>query len=156
MRKIYVVRLTEEEREWCREAVRKLSGGSQKSGRARILLQADEDGPRWTDRQISEAYSCRRQTAENVRRRFVLEGFAAALERKRRATPPVEKRLDGEQESQLIALRLGAPPPGYANWSLRLLARRAVELEIVESLSHETVRRTLKKTASADARSRTG
>ena len=156
MRKIYVVRLTEEEREQCREAVRKLSGGSQKSRRARILLQADEDGPRWTDRQISEACSCRRQTVENVRRRFVLEGFAAALERKRRVTPPVEKRLEGEQEAQLIALRLGAPPPGYANWSLRLLARRAVELEIVESLSHETVRRTLKKTASPDARSRTG
>ena len=156
MRKIYVVRLTEEERKKCREAVRKLSGGSQKARRARILLQADEDGPGWTDRQISEAYSCRRQTVENVRRRFVLEGFEVALERKRRATPPVPKRLDGEQEAQVIALRLGAPPPGYAHWSLRLLARRAVELEIVESVSHETVRRTLKKTASRDARSRTG
>ena len=75
---------------------------------------------------------------------------------KRRATPPVAKRLDGEQEAQVIALRLGPPPPGYAHWSLRLLARRVVELEIVESVSHETVRRTLKKTASPDARSRTG
>ena len=156
MRKMYVVRLTEEERKKCREAVRKLSGGSQKARRARILLQADEAGPGWTDRQISAAYSCRRQTVENVRRRFVLEGFEAALERKRRATPPVPKRLDGEQEAQVIALRLGAPPPGYAHWSLRLLARRVVELEIVESVSHETVRRTLKKTASRDARSRTG
>ena len=155
MRKIYVVRLTEEERKSCREAVWKLSGGSQKARRARILLQADEAGPGWTDRQISEAYSCRRQTVENVRRRFVLEGFEAALERKRRATPPVAKRLDGEQEAQVIALRLG-PPPGYAHWSLRLLARRVVELEIVESVSHETVRRTLKKTPSPDARSRTG
>ena len=82
---------------------------------------------------------------ENIRQRFVLEGFAAALERKRRATPPVAKLLDGEQEAQVIALRLGRPPPGHAHWSLRLLARRAVELEIVESVSHETVRRTLKK-----------
>ena len=86
----------------------------------------------------------------------MLEGFEAALERKRRATTPVAKRLDGEQEAQVIALRLGPPPPGYAHWSLRLLARRVVELEIVESVSHETVRRTLKKTASPDARSRTG
>ena len=85
MQKIYVVRLTEEEREQCREAVRKLSGGSQKSRRARILLQADEDGTRWTARRISEACSCRQQTVENVRRRFVLDGFAAALERKRPA-----------------------------------------------------------------------
>ena len=156
MRKKYIVRLTEEEREACREVVRKLRGGGEKVRRAQILLRADADGPGWTDRQIAEAYSCRRQTVENIRQRFVLEGFAAALERKRRATPPVAKLLDGEQEAQVIALRLGAPPPGRAHWSLRLLARRAVELEIVESVSHETVRRTLKKTASPDARSRTG
>jgi hypothetical protein len=75
------------------------------------------------------------------------EGFEAALERKNPESPPTEKLLDGQQEAQVIATRLGPPPKGYANWSLRLLARKVVELEIVESISHETVRQTLKKTA---------
>ena len=154
--KKYIVRLTEEKRETCRETVRKLRGGHEKVRRAQILLQADADGPKWPDRRIAEAYGCRTKTVENIRQRFVLEGFAAALARKRAAAPPVPRLLDGKQEAQVIALRLGAPPPGRAHWSLRLLARRAVELEIVESVSHETVRRTLKKTASPDARSRTG
>ena len=85
----YIVRLREEEREKCREVVRKLRGGSEKARRAQILLRADADGPGWTDRRIAEVYCCRRRTVENIRQRFVLEGFAAALERKRRATPPV-------------------------------------------------------------------
>ena len=80
---------------------------------------------------------------ENVRKRFVLQGFEAALERKKQAAPSVPKLLDGEREARVIALRLGSPPPGYADWSLRLLAKRVVELGIVESISHETVRRTL-------------
>ena len=70
----------------------------------------------------------------------------SALERKKRQTPPTEKLLDAEQEAKLIATRLGPPPKGYANWTLRLLACKVVELEIVESISHETVRQTLKKT----------
>ena len=74
------------------------------------------------------------------------EGFERALERRRRAFPPVPKLLDGEQEAHIIALRTGPPPKGYAHWSLRLLASRVVELEIVESVSHETIRWTLKKT----------
>ena len=156
MRKKYIVRLTEEEREVCAETVRRLSGGSEKARRARMLLMADADGPGWTDQRIAEAYSRRRQTVENVRRRCVLEGFEAALERRRRAEPPVPKLLDGEREARLIALRLGAPPKGRGDWSLRLLADRVVELGMVESISHETVRRTLKKTASRGARSRTG
>ena len=144
--KRYIVRLTAQEREVCRQTVRKLSGGSEKVRRAQILLQADADGPGWTDQQIADAYSCRTKTVENIRQRCVLEGFERALERKRRPSPPVPKLLDGEQEAQVIALRTGPPPKGYANWSLRLLARRVVELEIVESVSHETIRRTLKKT----------
>ena len=156
MAKKYIVRLTEEEREVCAEAVRRLSGGSEKVRRAQVLLKADAAGPGWSDRRIAEAYGCRTKTVENIRRRFVLEGFAAALERRQRATPPVPKLLDGEQEARLIALRLGAPPAGHADWSLRLLARRAEEVGIVASVSHETVRRTLKKTASRGARSRTG
>ena len=89
---------------------------------------------------------CRTKTVENIRQRYVLEGFERALERKRRALSPGLKLLDGEQEAQVIALRLGSPPKDYANWSLRLLARRVVELGVVESVSHETIRRTLKKT----------
>ena len=104
------------------------------------------DGPAWTDQQIADAFSCRTKTVENIRQRCVLQGFEQALERKRRESPPVPKLLNGEQEAQIIALRLGLPPKGYANWSLRLLARRVVELAIVESVSRETIRRTLKKT----------
>ena len=146
MQKKYVVRLTEEERETCRMTVKKLKGTSQKVRRAQILLKADADGPAWTDQQIAEAFSCRTQTIENIRQRFVVEGFEETLERKPRQVPPTEKLLDGEQEAKIIATRLGPPPKGYANWTLRLLARKVVELEIVDSVSHETVRQTLKKT----------
>ena len=130
-----------QEREVCRETVRKLNGSSEKVRRAQILLKADADGPAWTDQQIADAFSCRTKTVENIRQRCVLEGFEQALERKRRESPPVPKLLNGEQEAHLIARRLGPPPKGYANWSLRLLART-----VVESVSHETIRRTLKKT----------
>ena len=147
MNKKYIVRLTAGEREVCRETLRKLKGGSEKVRRAQILLKADADGSAWTDQRIAEAFSCRTKTVENIRQRCVQGGFEQALERKRRASPPVPKLLDGEQEAQVIALRLGPPPKGFANWSLRLLARRVVELAIVESISHETLRRTLKKTA---------
>ena len=145
MQKKYIVRLTDQEREVCQQTVRKLSGSSQRVRRAQILLKADADGPAWTDQQIANALSCRTKTVENIRQRCVLEGFERVLERKRRDSPPVPKLLSGEQEAQVIALRLGPPPKGYANWSLRLLARRVVELEIVESVSHETIRRTPKK-----------
>ncbi len=145
--KRYIVRLTAQEREVCQQTVRKLNGSSEKVRRAQILLKADADGPAWTDQRVAEAFSCRTKTVENIRQRCVQDGFERALERKRRASPPVPKLLDGEQEAQVIALRLGPPPKGYAHWSLRLLARRVVELAIVESISHETIRRTLKKTA---------
>lgn len=147
MQKKYIVRLTEEERETCCQTVKKLKGTSQKVRRAQILLKADAAGPAWTDQQIADAFSCRINTVENIRQRFVLDGFEQTLDRKRRQTPPTEKLLDGKQEAKIIATRLGPPPKGYANWTLRLLARKVVELEIVDSVSHETVRRTLKKTA---------
>ena len=144
--KRYIVRLTAQEREVCQQTVRKRDGTSEKVRRAQILLKADADGPAWTDQQIAAAIPCRTKTVENIRRRCVLEGFEAALERKRREFLPAPKLLNSEQEAHIIALRLGPPPKGYANWSLRLLARRVVELEIAESVSHETIRRTLKKT----------
>ncbi len=146
MQKKYIVRLTDEERDILRSVVKKLKGSSQKVRRAQMLLKADADGPNWPDRQIAEAFFCRTKTVENVRQKFVTEGFEASLNRKERDMPPRAKLLDGEQQARVIALRLGKPPKGYANWSLRLLAEKVVELEIVESISYETVRRTLKKT----------
>ncbi len=147
MQKKYVVRLTDEERERLTAVVKRLSGTSQKVRRAQILLKADADGPAWTDGQIADAFGCRTKTVENVRQHLVERGFSQALEGVKRATPPTPKLLDGEQEAKVIATRLGPPPAGYANWTLRLLARKVVELSIAESVSHETVRRTLKKAA---------
>jgi hypothetical protein len=147
MNKKYIVRLSDDEREELKTVVRKLGGSSQKVRRAQILLKADVDGPGWTDVRIAEAFSCRVQTVENLRCRLVTEGFAVALHGKPSANPPRQKILDGKQEAKVIALRLGKPPAGFANWSLRLLAEHVVELGIVDSISHETVRQTLKKTA---------
>ncbi len=147
MRKKYVVRLTDAERAVLSEVVRKFKGTSQKVRRAQILLKADADGPAWTDRQIADAFNCRTKTVENVRRHLVERGFEQTLNGVRPSKPPVPRLLDGEQEAKVIATRLGPPPPGYANWTLRLLARRVVELKIVPAVSYETVRRNLKKTA---------
>ena len=146
MQKKFIVRLTEEERNTLQVVIKKLKGTSQKVQRAQILLKADADGPAWTDVRIAESFACRRQTVERVRQRFVEAGFLETLDGKKRTNPPTQKLLDGEQEAKVIATRLGPPPKGYANWTLRLLARQVVELEIVDSVSHETVRQTLKKT----------
>ena len=146
MNKRFIVRLTDEERGICQEVVKKLKGSSQKVRRAQILLKADADGPGWTDCRIAEAFHCRVQTVENVRKRLVTEGFALALEGKKREQPPTPCKLDGQAEAKLIALRLGKPPAGYGHWTLHLLADQLVTLEVVDSISHETVRKTLKKT----------
>ena len=147
MNKKYIVRLSDEERGVCQEVVKRLKGTSEKVKRAQILLKADVDGPGWSDAKIAEAFDCRVQTVETLRKRLVVEGFEAALERKRRATPPTPRKLDGAGEAKLIALRLGKPPAGYGRWSLQLLADELVVLEVVESICPETVRKTLKKTA---------
>ena len=147
MNKQHIVRLTPKERRTLREITKKLKGSSQKVRRAQMLLKADVAGPAWTDQQIAEAFESRTRTVEKLRERFVTQGFADALHGKQREQPPTEKILGGKEEAQLIAMRLGPTPRGYANWSLRLLARRLVELEIVPGISHETVRTTLKKTA---------
>ena len=146
MNKKYIVELTAEERSALEQVVGKLKGSSQKVKRANILLKADIDGPGWTDAKIAEALDCRIKTVENVRQRFVEEGFEIALNGKKREKPPTEKLLDGEQEAKIIAMRLGQPPAGYGKWTLRLLARKVVELEIVEAVSYQTIRRTIKKT----------
>jgi hypothetical protein len=147
MRKLYIVRLTKQERAELQSVVKRLKGTGQKVRRAQILLKADADGPNWTDERIAEAFSCRTRTVERLRQRFVETGFEETLHRVERKQPPVEKLLTGDQEARIIATRLGPPPKGYNNWTLRLLARKVVELEIVDSVSYETVRRTLKKTA---------
>lgn len=146
MNKKYIVRLTADERHELAAVIKKLKGTAEKVRRAQILLKAGAEGPSWSDRRIAEAFGCRIQTVEGIRQRLVEHGFREALDRKRRQAPPVGKLLDGEQEARIIATRLGPPPPGYANWTLRLLARKVVGLGIVESVSHETMRRTLKKT----------
>src|SRR5665647_661634 len=147
MLKKYIVRLTDTERESLGHVVAKFKGTSQRVRRAQVLLKADADGPGWTDAKIAEAFGCRTKTVENIRERLVSKGFEVTLDGELRRKPPRPKLLDGEQEAKVIAMRLGSPPPGFANWSLRLLVGQVVALEIVESISHETVRRTLKKTA---------
>ena len=147
MHKKYIVRLTDQERKTLRQVINKLKGTSQKVRRAHILLKADINGPAWTDAKIAEAFDCRIQTIENLRKRLVTEGFELALNGKKRLTPPTQPLLDGKGQAKLIAMRLGKPPAGYGQWTLQLLADQLVALEIVESISHETVRQTLKKMA---------
>ena len=146
MRKKYVVRLTDAEREILTGLLKRQRVAAQKVRRARILLKADADGPNWTDARIAEAFDCRTRSVESLRERLVTEGFEIALHGRPKSRVR-SKVLDGEQEAKIIALRLGPSPKGFANWTLRLLAERAVALEIVESVSYETVRRTLKKGA---------
>jgi len=146
MHKKYIICLTETERATCTTIVDRLQGTSQKVRRAQILLQADVSGPNWTDSQIATAYRCRIKTVENTRKSYVEYGLEECIHRKKRQISPTPKLLDGKQEASIIALRLGSAPKGYANWSLRLLARKVVELGLVDSVSHETIRRTLKKT----------
>ncbi len=142
-----IVRLTDSERQTCKDVVGNLKGTSQKVRRAQILLKADADGPGWTDARIAEAFSCRTKTVENIRQRCVERGFENALERKKSPHAGAKKLLDANEEAKIIAMRLGSPPEGYGKWTLRLLARKLVELQVVEKVSHETVRQTLKKTA---------
>ena len=147
MNKKYIVRLSDEERGVCQSVVKRRKGTSEKVNRAQILLKADADGPNWPDAKIAEAFGCSVRTVENLRERLVTEGFEAALERKKRATPPTPRKLDGVGEAKLIAMRLGKPPAGYGRWTLQLLADELVLLEVVPSIAAETVRKVLKKTA---------
>jgi hypothetical protein len=155
MRKKYIVRLSAEERETLQELLKKRGVAAQRVRRARILLKADADGPGWTDARIAEAFDCRTKTVENIRESLVTEGFELTLNGKPKSRVR-RKVLDGKQEARIIALRLGQPPKGFSHWTLRLLAEQAVVLEIVESVSYETVRRTLKKTGLPGERSSIG
>jgi len=145
MHKKYIVRLSDAERDILNRLAKQRHVSFQKVRRAQVLLKADADGPNWIDTKIADAFDYSTQTVENIRERLVTEGFETTLHGrlKQRVRGKV---LDGEQEAKIIALRLGQPPQGFANWTLRLLATQAVALEIAESVSHETLRRMLKKT----------
>ena len=145
MNKKYIVRLSDEERGQLAELTRKGTAAAYKIRHAHILLKADADGPAWTDERIAESFSVSVNSGLGVRQRLVEQGLEAALNRKKQAHPSRSPLLDGEGEARLIALRCSAPPEGHARWTLRLLADQAVALEIVEAISHETVRQALKK-----------
>lgn len=147
MNKKYIVRLSEDERQTLQQVIQKLSGSSQKVRRAQILLKIDAEGPDWTDAKTAEAFNCRTQTIENLRKRLVTESFELALEGKKRPEPPTPPKLDGQGEAKLISMRRGRPPSGYGRWTLQLLADELVALKVVDSICPETVRKTLKKTA---------
>ena len=145
--KKHKVDLTCEERQTLQTLVRKGEHSALKLMRAHILLKADSNGPGWTDAQIAEAFGCHEQTAYNVRKRFARRGCLSALDRKPQSRPSHVRKLDGQGEARLIALACSNPPEGFSQWTLQLLADELVELQIVESISIETVRQTLKKNA---------
>jgi transposase len=154
----YVVRLSAEERQVLEQVLRKGKASAQRRQHAQILLKADEGplGPAWTNERTAESVGVSAQTIINVRRRLVDGGFEAALGRKKQVRPSRSIVLDGEKEARLIAIACGKPPAGHARWTLRLLADRLVELRIVESVSPETVRQSLKKTNCSPTAASTG
>jgi transposase len=147
MKKVFVVRLAEPERSELDGLVRKGKASALTIARARILLKADQgkDGEARTDAQIAEALSVAGKTVFNVRRRWVEEGLEAALHRKKQAFPSRRRKLDGKAEARLVAACCGPAPQGRTRWTLRMLADKLVELHVVNSISPETVRGTLKK-----------
>ncbi len=146
MAKKYVLQLTAGERTELEQLVKKGKAAGWKRQRAQALLQCDQgpDGPGWTDEVVAAAYGCTTRTLESWRKQAVEAGPLSLLQRQPRRAP-VPPKLDGEQQARLTALACSQAPPGYARWTLRLLAERLVELEVVDAVSHETVRRALKK-----------
>jgi transposase len=151
MKKKYPVVLTEAQREHLKSLIAAGTAPARKLAHARILLKADQspEGPGWVDEKLAEAVETSQPTVARVRKQYFEEGLEAALNRR----PPnrvYQRKLDGEQEARLLALACSEPPEGQARWSLRLLADKLVELEIMEEeVSYQTVRRTLKKTPSS-------
>ncbi len=149
MNKTYIVTLTVEERRMLQEMLSRGKAAARKLMHARILLKADvaAGGPGWNDEAIVEALEVGRATVERVRKEFVEEGLEAALER-HKPRRQYRRKLDGDGEAHLIALACQKPPEGRRRWTLKLLADRMVQLEYVDEISYQTVRRTLKKTNS--------
>ena len=149
MAKRYIVRLNDEEKKQLAELLGKRNLAGKKRKRAQALLKADEsqDGPAWIDSRIAEAFDVSVVTVEKIRKSYVLEGLAAAIERKKQCRPSRQPVLDGAREARLVALCCGTVPAGHGRWTLSLLADKLVELKIVERISRETVRQALKKTS---------
>jgi transposase len=147
--KRYVIRLSKEERKRLTALVCKGRAAARKRLHAQVLLKADVSaaGAGWTDQQIVEALGIGERTVQAIRQRCVEEGLDAALERKKQCRPSRQRILDGAKEARLVALCCGKVPAGQARWTLRLLTDELVRLEIVDSVSHETVRQALKKTS---------
>lgn len=150
MKKKFPVILSETERDELKHLIAAGTAPARKLTHARILLKADQspEGPGWVDEMVAEAVEVSQPTVSRVRKQYVEEGLEAAINRR----PPNReyyRKLDGKQEAHLVALACSDPPEGQARWSLRLLADRMVELEVVDDLSYQTVRRTLKKTNSS-------
>jgi hypothetical protein len=148
--KRYIVDLTAQEREHLLAFISKGKASANALLKARILLKADAgpQGEGWTDTRIAEALETNTTMIERVRAKFVERGLEAALTRKKRQTPPIEPIFDGEAQAQLIALACSEPPEGYAHWTIRLLAEKVVERNIVPKAHFNTVGRALKKTLS--------
>ncbi len=142
----FVVRLTDPERQALQELIAGKRVAADKLLRARIFLKADVEGPAWSDPEIAEAFDVGLSTIHRLRQRLVDEGLEAALARRPNSQLRVPK-LDGAKEARLIAITCGSPPEGRCRWTLQLLADKLVELQLVDSISDETVRRTLKKTS---------
>jgi|SRR5579864_2365381 len=150
MYKTYRVCLSGEERDRLESLIASGVAAARKLHHARILLKADEgpEGPAWPDQRIAEAVEVSQPTISRVRRQYGTQGLAAALDR-RMPRRRYRRKLDGGQEARLVALACSTPPAGRVRWSLRLLADQLVALEVVDEISYQTVRTTLKKTNSS-------
>ncbi len=146
MNKKYIVRLTAKERKELENLVKKGKTQAYRIKHANILLAVDADGPNWPDHQAAKAYKCHQNTVVNVRQCFVEQGFEAALERKKQQAPSRKRIIDGEKEAKLISIACSKPPQGSAKWTMEMLADKLVALKVVDSVSGQTVWRTLKKT----------
>src|SRR5215471_15073533 len=150
MNKTYIVRLTDDERHELVQLTKSGKAAASKIKHAHILLHVDANGPNWSDAHVAKALHCHGHTVRNVRQRFVEHGLEAALVRKKQVQPSRQCLLDGAKEAHLIALRCSQPPAGQAKWTLKLLADQLVALDVVATISYETVRQTLKKTRMAN------
>lgn len=149
MNKRYIVRLSTPERDELTVLIKRGKRAAYIIKHSLILLAVDADGPNSTDEEVARTLRCHKNTVKNVRQRFVEQGLEAALERKKQLAPSRQRVLDGEGEARLIAISRMTPPKGNARWTLKLLSDELVVQEVVESISEQTVRRTLKKISSS-------
>lgn len=146
MNKKYIVRLKADERREMENLIKKGKTQAYRIKHANILLAIDADGPNWPDHRAAKAYKCHENTVRNVRQRFVEQGLETALERKQQQASSRKQIIDGEKEARLISIACSTPPKGHAKWTVQMLADELVALKVVDSISSQTVWRTLKKT----------